>query len=334
MATFVRTQEIAHEIGASGRFALRVTSPDVELRAGGGTTASVRVKIELRAGSDEEADRIFESLHFRVRAEQGSLEVEEPRRADAGIGSILELLGVASSRIDDLSVSAVLPDLVELAYEGVSADVTASGFRGPQQYRTVSGDLVLDRVAGDVRVRGVSADVSIRADEAMRLEMNSVSGDVSAVAPRFDVLRLVTVSGDVEIEGDLAVDVQHRVETVSGDLSLGVVDGLTLEVRGLSSDTYVSVPHRSEGSRDRRRYVIGTGESSLVFSSMSGDVSVRPGRRTSAPIPPASPEPPVPPPPPQPAAPDEQLEILRALEAGEIDVDEAAARLSGRGSHD
>jgi hypothetical protein len=155
----------------------------------------------------------------------------------------------------------------------------------------------------------------------MRLEMNTVSGDVSAVAPRFDELRLVTVSGDVELEGEFAPRAQHRVETVSGDLSLGVVDGLTLEVRGLSSDTRVSVPHRSEGSRDRRRYVIGGGEGSLLFSSMSGDASVRPGRRLTAPIPPT---------PPTPADADDQLAILRALEAGEIDVDEAASRLARR----
>ena len=330
MATYVRTQEIEHDIGARGRFALRVTSPDVELRADNGTTASVRVKVALRAGSDAEADEIFERIRFRVRQEDGRLEVAEPRRAEAGIGSIVQLLGIASSRIDDVSVSAVLPKHAVIVYEGVSADVTAAGFRGHQQYRTVSGDLVLDRIAGDVRVRGVSADVSIRADEPMVLEMHSVSGDVSAVAPRFDALRMVSVSGDVEIEGDLAADVQHRVETVSGDLTLGVVDGLTLEVRGLSSDTHVSVPHRSEGSRDRRRYVIGSGSSSLMFSSMSGDVSVRPGRRMSAPVPPAPPEAPKPPAPPEPVATDAQLEILRALEAGEIDVDEAAARLAGR----
>ena len=117
---------------------------------------------------------------------------------------------------------------------------------------------------------------------------------------------------------------------MSGDLSLGVVDGLTLEVRGLSSDTRVSVPHRSEGSRDRRRYIIGGGEGSLQFSSMSGDARVRPGRRTSAPMPPTPPEPPTPPLPPAVAVdPDQELEILRALESGEIDVDEATARLTG-----
>ena len=50
MATYVRTQEIAHEIGARGHFALRVTSPDVELRAGDGTraTAADRVRAASR----------------------------------------------------------------------------------------------------------------------------------------------------------------------------------------------------------------------------------------------------------------------------------------------
>jgi hypothetical protein len=328
MATYVRTQEIASQIGARGRFALRVTSPDVELRAGDGMEATARIQFELRADSEEEADELFERVRFRVRQGAGLLEVTEPRRTDAGIGSIVRLLGIGSGRVG-ASVTATLPSDTEVAFEGVSADVTASGFHGAQEYRTVSGDLVLDRIGGALRVRGVSGDVSIRADRPIELEMNSVSGDVSAVAPRFDALRLVTVSGDVELEGEFAAPAPHRIETVSGDLSLGVVDGLTLEVRGLSSDTRVSVPHRSEGSRDRRRYIIGGGAGSVLFSSMSGDVSVHPGRRVSAPVLP-TPEPPTPPMPPTVVVGrDEQLEILRALESGEIDVDEAAARLAG-----
>ena len=43
-------------------------------------------------------------------------------------------------------------------------------------------DLVLNAVGGDVRVRGVSGDVSLRADEPIRLEANTVSGDLSAFA--------------------------------------------------------------------------------------------------------------------------------------------------------
>jgi hypothetical protein len=42
MTTFVRTQEVEHEIGAAGSFALRVTDADVQLRAVDGPTARVR----------------------------------------------------------------------------------------------------------------------------------------------------------------------------------------------------------------------------------------------------------------------------------------------------
>ena len=201
-----------------------------------------------------------------------------------------------------------------------------------QQYRTVSGDLVLDGVGGDVQIKGVSSDVSLRADAPLAsLEINTVSGDVSAFAPSIGLLRAVTVSGDLELEGVLADGPQHRIETVSGDLSLGVGDNLTVEVRGLSTDADVRLPHRSEGSRDRRRYVIGDGKPQLLFSSMSGDIEVRPPRRTSA-VPPA----PLPPPAPRPPAvdQDEQMAVLRALERGEIDVEEATRRLAGRGSSD
>lgn len=333
MAVFVRTQQIEHPIGPNGRFALRVTSPDIELRASQDGIARVSVQFELRATTDAEADEIFERVRFHVRQGDGFLEVTEPKRGDSGIGGIARMLGIGGGRAES-SVSAEVPSGANLTYDGVSSDVTAGGLSGDQEYRTVSGDLVLDRLAGTVRVRGVSSDVSIRADHPLRLEVNTVSGDVSAFAPRFDELRMVTVSGDVEIEGELAAQLEHRIETVSGDLSIGVVGGMTLEVRGLSTDVDVSVPHRSEGSRDRRRYIVGDGAASVLFSSMSGDVSARGSRRFAGPIPPAPPAPPIAPKPPvAPAMPavsaEQQLEILRSLERGEIDVDEATRRLAG-----
>jgi len=326
MAIFVRTQEIEHDIGAAGRFALRVTSPDTELRAIDGTVARVRIEFEVRAASEAKADELLERLRFSVREDRGELEVTEPNRGDGAAGAVARLFGVGADRIE-MSVTAEVPADASIEYHGVSADLTSIGFSGVQQYRTVSGDLVLNDLAGEIGVRGVSSDVSLRAIAPIRLEMNTVSGDISAFAPRFDELSCATVSGDVEVEGSLAASDTHRVETVSGDLSMGVDDNLALEVRGLSTDVEVSVPHRSEGSRDRRRYVIGDGTAHLLFRSMSGDVSVRAARRTG--------DSRVPPPPAPPAPPlalmdtDAQLEVLRALERGEIDVDEAGRRLAG-----
>jgi hypothetical protein len=309
MATFVRTQEIAHEIGERGRLALRLTNPDVQMRADDGTVARVRITFEIRASTDAETDEIFDRLRYRVTEGAGSLEVAEPKHgAGAGLGSLGRLFGIGSGQVDT-SIEVDAPRLSDLRYEGVSADLTATGFIGSQEYRTVSGDLVLDAIGGDVRIKGVSSDISLRAGAPLSaLEINTVSGDVSGFAPRIEQLRAATVSGDV---------------------SLGVTDNLTLEVRGLSTDADIRLPHRSEGSRDRRRYVIGDGKAQLLFSSMSGDIEVRPPRRAGQAPPP--PPPLTPPTPPRPPAidDDEQLNVLRALERGEIDVEEATRRLGG-----
>ena len=332
MATFSRVQEIQHAIGARGHLGLRVTSPDVELRAIDGDTANARVTFEIRAASESQADEIFERIKFQVREGPGSLEIAEPKDGMGGIGGLVRLF--TGGEQADAHVEVDAPREVDLRYDGVSSDLTAIGFQGPQQYRTVSGDLVLDRIGGDLRIKGVSSDISLKADlELATLEIDTVSGDVSAVAPAVGQLRIVTVSGDVDLETMLADGPQHRVDTVSGDLSLGVNTGLTVEVRGLSSDATIRLPHRSEGSRDRRRYVIDDGGPELLFSSMSGDVEVRSPRRglpAQPPAPRTPPTPPTPATPPRPPVSDvAQLEVLRALERGEIDVDEAGRRLSG-----
>lgn len=329
MATFVRVQNIEHDLGTEGRFGLRVTDPDVQLRAVPGTVARIRIEYELRALNDEDADEAFEAVKYRVTQGEGSLEVAEPSRANSTLGSLGRLLGLSGVRVE-ATVSGELPAGTHLSYTGVSGDLTATGFSGSQEYRTVSGDLVLSELAGPIRINGVSSDVSVRASGQIALQANTVSGDLSVVAPRISESRIVTVSGDVELEGELGRSSPHRVETVSGDLLLGLTDGLTLEVRGLSSEVSVSLPHRTEGTRERRRYVIGGGEANLHFSSMSGDVLARQSRRvpaSRAPQPPTPPTPPAPPTPP--VSPDEQLEILKALERGEIDVDEATRRLAG-----
>ncbi len=327
MATFVRTQEIEHDIGSHGRLALRVTEPDVQIRAVDGNTARVLVTFEIDAGSDSAADEIFDRIKYQVVQDDGSLEVTEPKNwTSGGIGSLARMFGGGSGRAE-ARVDASAPSTCDLRYDGVSADVTITGFRGTQEYRTVSGDVVLEGVSGEVHLKGVSGDVSLRANGTLSsVELNTVSGDVSLVAPRIGQLRAATISGDLDIEGLLDDGPEHRVETVSGDLALGVAGGLTLEVRGLSTDVDIRLPHRSEGSRDRRHYVVGDGRPQLRFSSMSGDVEVRAPRRGDAHVRPSAP--PVPATPPEPT---DQLAVLKALERGEIDVDEASRRLAGEG---
>jgi len=322
MATFVRTQSVSHPIGERGRLALRVTTGDVRVKAAPGGEASVQATFEIAAASDEEADRVFEEIKLHVEAGDGELSVEE-RDGVSGLGSAISRLFRGRGRIQ-LKVEAQLPPMAELRLEGVTADVQAEGLRGEQRYATVSGDLYLTDLGGALRINSVSGDVTLRASEPIDLRVEAVSGDLSAITPRLDALRASSVSGDIEVEAALGAG-EFGVETVSGDLTVGLLGGASFRVRGLSTDIHSDLDHRIEGHRDRRRVTVGAGGPEFSFSSMSGDLAIRRPRRLDV----AS----------QPTAvadaqaansgrsQEDQLAVLRALEAGEIDVDEATRRL-------
>ena len=325
MPTFVRSQAITHPVGERGRVSLKVTSADVQLSAAPGGDATIRATFEIKAASEEEADRIFEQVRLRVRRSPGELAVEEPD-VTGSFGSVISRI-FGSGTHGDLDVEARVPAGVELRLSGVSADMEVGGMRGDQRYNTVTGDLSISEAGGRVRLHTVSGDATLRATEPLAVEAQGVSGDLSVIAPQLQSLRASTVSGDVEVEGELSAGGDFRVETVSGDLVVGLLGSATFEVRGLSTDVHSELDHRLEGRSDRRRLIVGSGGPTLVFNSMSGDVAVRRPRRVSAaPVSPTGT-------PPRPAAavPDAaaQLHVLQALERGEIDVDEATRRLAG-----
>ena len=322
MGRYVRTQNIDHTIGERGRLSLNVTSADVRLRGTSGGEAHLRATFEIIASSDADADRIFEAIQLNVNRTDGSLSVEETDGGSRSVGSMIGRLFGAGGDYE-LSVEADVPTAAELQLTAVSSDVTATDLHGEQSYHTVSGDLSVINSGGSVRLETVSGDATVRADEPIAVRAQTVSGDLNIIAATLLSLRANTVSGDIQLEAELAADGEFRAETVSGDLSVGLVGSATFEIHGLSTDVSSELDHRLEGQIDRRRLIIGSGNPRLVFNSMSGDVDIRHPRRINArPAPRPAAEP-------TPAQQESQLEVLRALERGEIDVDEATRRLGG-----
>ena len=314
MGTYVRTQIIDHTVGERGRVSLKVTSGDIRLHGISGGEAHISATFQITASSDADADRIFDEIQLRVSRGSGELSVDE-HEGRGSFGSVIGRLFGANGQYE-LTIEGDVPAAAGLELTAVSSDVDATDLRGEQRYRTVSGDLSVTQGGGSIRVESVSGDATISADEPIAAHAQSVSGDVSIIAPTLRSLRATTVSGDVEVEAELAGNGDFRVETVSGDFVLGLVGSATIEVHGLSTDVNSELDHRLEGQVDRRRLIIGSGGPRLIFNSMSGDVDVRRPRRISAPAKAQAP------------APASQLDVLRALERGEIDVDEATRRLA------
>ncbi|MGZ8563535.1 MAG: DUF4097 family beta strand repeat-containing protein [Candidatus Limnocylindria bacterium] len=317
MGTYVRTQTIDHTVGEHGSVSLSITEGDVQARGVPGGDAHVRGTFEIRAASDADADRIFEQIQLRVTRGSGTLTVGE-QNGGPSLGSVISRIFGGGGHAD-LTVEAEIPAAAQLRISSVSADTEVSGMRGEQRYSTVSGDLQLRDVGGSVRLDTVSGDANLRTEEPIAVQAQGVSGDVSVTAPMLRSLQANTVSGDVELEAELDPRGSFRVETVSGDLVVGLVGNATFEVHGISTDVSSELDHRLEGQVDRRRLIIGSGGRGprLAFNSMSGDLEVRRPRRIAPAVPAKSP------------APATQLEILHALERGEIDVDEATRRLAG-----
>jgi len=324
MPTYRRVQNIAHDIGIDGFLFISVTSAEVRLTATDGTEAQLYATFEVDAPTEAEADAIFESSLLTTEAGEGRLHVAEGD-GSWGMGSAIDRLVRAipylvGATADLEAVEGTAPAGCRLELRAVSGDVQASGFRGAQRCQSVSGDLRLADAGGSMDIESVSGDISLRAVAPVSLKVNNVSGDLSAEAPIYDSLRIQSVSGDVSVDGELSDATPHAVDTVSGDFRLASASGMTVAVRGMSSDIHSALPHRFEGSADRRRLIVGDGAASVAFNSMSGDLAVTRSRQQAQPPAPAR----------KPAAPGsetDRIAVLGALERGEIDVDEAMRRL-------
>lgn len=163
--------------------------------------------------------------------------VEAPRRR-----------GLLSGRDARLGVRARCPHGSDLELSAASADLDVRGRIGAVRAKTASGNLRLGDVdgsldantaSGGIRAGAVAGAVSVSTASGDAL-LRSVRGDLSAslVSGDLDVgdvlggITVNTVSGDIRI--DSAGGGAVRLQTVSGDVELGVRAGLRLLIDATS----------------------------------------------------------------------------------------------------
>lgn len=348
MARFERPLTIDHEIGPGGELRIRTIDGHVRLSGTDGTVAHVVATYRVRAADDEAADRAIEAAEVRVDRSTGRLEIDTHERRWSPFDVLGQLLTGTRVRVDfDVEV----PRGASVQIDAVNADVSAQGLRGRQRFKTVSGDVREVDVAGTIDADSVSGRIEVFGPHAIDIKAHSVSGRIQVAARDLARVQVGTTSGGVDLAGTLEPGVDHVINSVSGGVRLATDAGVTVDVRTMSGGIRSEVPHRLESTNGSRRVIVGDGRARLRIQAVSAGVDIMrqgatPGAGDSAHTPgspaEASPEvrsddaPSVPPPPPTQEsgsiapveAPSPELEILRALERGEIGVEEAAARLS------
>ena len=304
------SDRIEHAVGSQGRFSLRLPGGEVEVRGVDGETVRV-VDRDGRALDERfQVDRTDGALSLSIR--DGSL-----------LGSIFGVRDRASAKL-----AIDVPRGATVTIETVSAEVEVVDHHGPAQYRTTSGEIALQHVSGPIEINSVSGDIDLDASGPVDLRAQTVSGDVELRAPALTRLELATTSGDVRVDARLVGPGPFSIHTVSGDAEVVGRTGLSIDAKTITGDLSTELPHRSESRPGRRSLVVGGGEASLNFQSVSGDLEVTrprdelpeterlPGSAIQAP--PATVD----------GGEEGRLAVLRALERGEISIDAAAARLA------
>jgi hypothetical protein len=306
---------IEHRIGAKGLFSLATFSGAIDLHGVDGDTVRI-------ATADPDEAVLLD--RFVVEAGDGVLRVRSTHGVSIGVGVFGKQFRWGGG-VGELDLIVEMPRAARLELATVSGDAHVEGATGPQHYKTVSGELQLTGVAGGIEVDATSGGVTIDASAATSLKLHTVSSDVVVKAPLVRRLEATTMSGDIRVETTFEAGPEHSIETVSGDTRLVTGSGLTIEARTVSGDIRTDTPHRTGGKLGRHAIVVGDGKARLSFRSLSGDLQLV-GRGPSSS-----------------AAegatwrgsaievdPNEatRLEILRALAAGEIDVEAATERLT------
>ena len=334
------TQTIEHGVGDHGIVTVRLADWDAEIRGIDGDTARVWNANGGPLPDELQVDRTADGIAIR--------------QYDKGLTIVL------GRRSRDVRLAIEVPKSAAVSIQTASGDAQATGLRGPVNARSASGDLMLVDVNGEVQAETVSGDVAIRLDGPTGLVVKTVSGDAIVEGSRVDRFAFTTTSGDLRITSELGAG-PHTIATVSGDAIVTTRNGIRVSAQTVAGDLSSDLPHSSEGRAGRRSLIVGEGTTVVQFRSVSGDLRVvgpNDGNHlVAAPTPPAGPS--------GPARPrraavrrakleaeleaanaeieaanaeiaetvadpgeDARLEILRALERGEIGVDEATKRLA------
>jgi DUF4097 and DUF4098 domain-containing protein YvlB len=204
-------------------------SGDVRVVTGRGNEVHVEAIKRVRHRDPEEGKRLLNALRIEVNQVRGRLELRTiyPRTSRGFNGSV------------DYTIT--VPQNAAVAIKTVSGNVSVTAVRGEVRAETISGDVevistpnlaIATAVSGDVRARDIAATILklatisgtvIASDLKVRtLEAASVSGDVRLSAVQVERLTAKTMSGDIAFDGDLARGGRYEFNAHSGNVRLSL----------------------------------------------------------------------------------------------------------------
>lgn len=228
------------KVGADGALDLTQIAGDVRVTTGRANEIRVEAIKRVRHRDVEEGKRLLGLLRIEVTQVGSRLEVRTVYPRTTGNRSL-------SSNVD---YTITVPVTAAVAVKTVSGDVSVNGVRGEVRAETISGDVdvvatpnlaIAKTVSGDVRARDIGSPTSLMlstvsgtviatALKVRTLEAGSVSGGVELSNLQVERLQAKTVSGDIAFDGTLARGGRYEFHAHSGNVRIGLASATGFEL--------------------------------------------------------------------------------------------------------
>ena len=234
------------KVGADGSLDLNGISGDVRVTGGSGNDIRVEATKRVRHRDAEQGKRLLNDLRVEMTHVGNRVEVRTvyPRRNNGERG--------ISARVDYV---INVPAGVTVAIKSISGNVVVTAVRGEVRAETVSGDVdvsatpnvaVAKTISGNVIARDIGSDnllalstisgtVIASGLKVRALEASTVSGNVRISGVQIERVEASCVSGNIDFESPLSKGGRYEFTSHSGDVRIAIVGTTGFE---LDADTF------------------------------------------------------------------------------------------------
>lgn len=218
-------------VGRDGSLLLHNVSGDIVVTASSVNDIRVEAIKHAKGRTAAEARGQLENVQLSIQNAGGRVEVMTEHRGRESRAWV--------------SFNVMVPYDARVELHSVSGDITVTGLKGELRAETVSGDVrasaltrlvLLKSLSGDVEINGaesdgvitlssVSGDVTANNLKARGIEVSSVSGDTVLNGCLCDRAQVNSVNGNVQYGGRLAKTGRYEMKTHSGNIALHYMGG-------------------------------------------------------------------------------------------------------------
>ena len=234
------------KVGDGAALDLSHLAGDVRVTGGSGSEIRVEATKRVRHRDPEQAKRLLAALRVDINNFNGRVEVRTiyPRRGEFGNN--------VSASVDYV---ITVPIGTAVAVKSISGDISVTSVKGEVRAETVSGDVnvsatpnvaVAKTISGDVTARDIGTQTTLVLStvsgtvlgtglRVRALEAGSVSGDVRLIGSEVERLEAKSVSGNIEFDAPLTKGGRYEFTSHSGNVRIVLSGNTGFE---LDADTF------------------------------------------------------------------------------------------------